>query len=198
MSEWKYTRRQAQCAACTSAFQDGEKHVSALVFEGEDLRREDHCTTCFTRRDNVGDLFFWFTRHRVGKRALQLDLATLEALFLRLEGRPEPRIRELRYVLCLLLMRKRRLKLDRVVRGETDGEAMILHRPRRKEVLKVYVFDFSPERLDALKSDLLGLLEGAEPSSTDESPSETREEPDADVGLASASETLAGAGALER
>lgn len=183
MSEWKYTRRQAQCAGCEQAFQDGERHVSALVFEGEDLRREDHCTTCFGRRDNVGDLFFWFTRHRVGKRALQLDLATLEALFLRLEGRAEPRIRELRYVLCLLLMRKRRLKLDRVVRGETDGEAMILHRPRRKEVLKVYVFEFSPERLDALKSDLLGLLEGAEPSG--ESASEAPLEPEEDNAHAS-------------
>jgi hypothetical protein len=163
MSEWKFTRRAVQCTTCAIAFQGGERHVSALVFAGEDLRREDHCTTCFARRESSADLFFWYTRHVVGKRALELDLATLEALFLRLEGRAEARIRELRYVLCLLLMRKRRLRLDRVVRGESDGEAMILHRPRRKEALKVHVFDFSPDRLEVLKSDLLGLLEGAEP-----------------------------------
>jgi hypothetical protein len=179
MSEWKFTRRQVQCASCATAFQDGERHVSALVFEGEDLRREDHCTTCFARRTNPADLFYWYTRHAVGKRALQLDLATLEALFLRLEGRLEPRVRELRYVLCLLLMRKRRLRLDRVVRGQTDGEAMILHRPRRKEALRVHVFDFSPDRLEVLKSDLLALLEGAEPEG-DVRESETAHEPPAD------------------
>lgn len=188
MSEWRYTRRQVQCASCESTFQDGERHASALVFEGEELRREDHCTTCFARRSSVEDLFFWYTRHALSKRALQLDLATLEALFLRLEGRSEPRIRELRYVLCLLLMRKRRLRLDRVVRGEIDGEAMILHRPRRKEALKVHVFDFSPDRLDALKSDLLGLLEGAEPD-TEERSSETPEEPGTGDALALAGET---------
>jgi hypothetical protein len=179
MSEWKFTRREAQCASCATAFQDGERHVSALLFVGEDLRREDHCTTCFTRRGGSADLFFWYTRHVVGKRALELDLATLEALFLRLEGRTEGRIRELRYVLCLLLMRKRRLRLDRVVRGETDGEAMLLHRPRRKETLKVYVFDFSPERLAALKGDLLALLDGAEPAAE---PPDTEEEQGPDAG----------------
>lgn len=175
MSEWKFTRRQVQCQSCETAFKDGERHVSAIVFEGEDLRREDHCTICFARRSNVSDLFFWFTRHAVGKRALELDLATLEALFLRLEGRTEPRIRELRYVLCLLLMRKRRLRLDRVARGERHGETMILHRPRRKETIQVHVFDFSPERLEVLKSDLLALLEGVEPEGEARGSEETQE-----------------------
>jgi hypothetical protein len=165
MSEWKFRRRQGVCCACETRFADGDRHVSSLVIEGEELRREDHCPACFARRLHDGDLFFWHTRHRIGKRALQLDLATLEQLFLQLEGRAEPRVRELRYVLCLLLMRKRRLKLDRVVRGTSgsEGEAMIVHRPRRNESLRVFVFEFQPDRLDALKSDLLGLLDGAQP-----------------------------------
>lgn len=164
MSEWKFRRRAGVCGACETRFEDGDRHVSSLAIVGEELRREDHCSACFARLSNVEHLFFWHTRHQSGKRGLQLDLATLEQLFLQLEGRAEPRVRELRYVLCLLLMRKRRLKLDRVLRGSGDeGEAMLMHRPRRKESLRVYVFDFLPERLAALKSDLLGLLEGAEP-----------------------------------
>lgn len=167
MSDWKFRRRQGLCSGCQVKFVDGTRHVSALRIVGEDLSREDHCLHCFGRlQDTSGvgavDLFFWYTRHHEGKRALQLDLATLEQLFLTLEGRAEPRVRELRYVLCLLLLRKRRLKLDRILR-EAGGEAMVLHRPRRKETLKVFVFEFSPERLAALKGDLLALLEGAEP-----------------------------------
>jgi hypothetical protein len=162
MSEWKFRRRQGECGSCQKRFGDGERHVSSLAIVGEDLQRADHCLACFTGIGEADQFFWWHTRHHAGKRGLQLDLGTLEQLFLQLEGRAEPRVRELRYVLCLLLMRKRRVKLDRVVRGG-DGEAMIVHRPRRKEALRVYVFDFQPERLEALKSDLLGLLEGAEP-----------------------------------
>lgn len=192
MFDWKFRRRQGQCTACEVRFADGDRHVSALLIEGEELRREDHCLHCFGRRDAVLDLFFWYTRHTVGKRALQLDLATLEQLFVSLEGRPEPRVRELRYVLCLLLMRKRRLRLDRVVRGTAaEGEAMLLHRPRRKEVLKVFVFEFSPERLQVLKGELLGLLDGAEPSAElGEQADDARGDDDAGPG---GTEILAGA-----
>lgn len=165
MSDWKFRRRAGICDGCEVRFADGDRHVSALRIVGEELSREDHCLHCFGRQPAAEELFFWYTRHHVGKRALQLDLATLEQLFLTLEGRPESRVRELRYVLCLLLMRKRRLKLDRVLR-DAGGEAMLVHRPRRKESLRVFVFEFSPDRLAVLKNDLLGLLEGAEPATS--------------------------------
>ena len=38
------------------------------------------------------------------RKTVQLDLDSLDRLFLQLEGRPEREVRELRYVLCLLLM----------------------------------------------------------------------------------------------
>lgn len=164
MSEWNFRRRQAWCSACEAHFAEGDRYVSALSIQGDDLRREDHCLACWQDHTGAAELFFWFTRHLAGKQALQLDLGTLEQLFLQLEGRPEPRIRELRYVLCLLLMRKRRLKLDRVLRGtESEGESMHVHRPRRKETLRVFVFDFTPERMQELRLDLHDLMEGAEP-----------------------------------
>ncbi len=168
MSDWKFRRRQGSCSACETRFAEGDRHVSALRIAGEELRREDACLACWNAdAANAGagqdDLFHWYTRHHENRRGLQLDLATLEQLFLRLEGRSEPRVREMRYVLCLLLMRKRRLKLDRVLRSE-EGESMTVHRPRRKESLSVFVFDFTPERMQALRADLVSLLEGAEPA----------------------------------
>jgi hypothetical protein len=108
-------------------------------------------------------LYWWSTRHRVTRRAtVQLDLDTIERLFVDLEGRPEQKLRELRYLLCLLLMRKRRVKLDAVRRG-ADGEALLVHRPRRTERLVVYVHEFGPERMDELRERLQALLEGVEP-----------------------------------
>jgi hypothetical protein len=164
MAEWNIATRTPECSVCGRAFAEGERHVSALSLQGEDLRRLDACAGCFHPDPAREDLFHWFTRTRAGRRrGLDFDLPTLEQLFLSLEGRAEKRIRELRYVLCLILMRKRRLKLTRVERGE-QGEALILRRPRRDETWRVFVFDFSPDRLELLRQELLQVFEGADPA----------------------------------
>lgn len=164
MADWKLSSRTSDCSSCGRTFAEGERHVSTLSIAGEDLARRDACEPCFRPEPGREDLFFWFTRTRQGhKRALAFDLPTLEQLFLRLEGREERRIRELRYVLCLILMRKRRLKLQRVERGE-EGEAMIVRRPRRDEGWRVFVFDFGVERLESLRQELLDVFEGADPA----------------------------------
>ncbi|MEY2805641.1 MAG: hypothetical protein ACK57N_16050 [Planctomycetia bacterium] len=175
MSEWKFRRRTGACTACNSVFEDGARHASVLSISDDSLAREDLCLVCWQGRaeadagaaqaGRADELVHWFTRHRAGKRGMQLDLPTLEAVFLRLEGRTEPKLSELRYLLCLLLMRKKRLKIDRILRGEGEqGESMLVHRPRRKESLRVWVYDFSAERMEALKGDLLALFEGADAS----------------------------------
>ena len=161
--EWKFQERRARCSACDAAYADGERHASVLSIAAEQITREDLCLGCWEKRRAAEDLFFWFTRHRTDRRRLHLDLATLEQLFLQLEGRTETRVRELRYILCLLLMRKRRLKLVRVVR-DAEGESLVVKRPRRTETCSVFVFDFAPERLDELRRELVRIFEGGEPS----------------------------------
>ncbi len=108
------------------------------------------------------EVFWWRTRHLAAKkRGIALNLPALEALFLSLEGRRERSVRELRYLLCLILMRKRRLKLVRIKR-EPAGESFEVRRPRRQESSKVWVFDFTPERIDALRSELVALFDAHE------------------------------------
>jgi hypothetical protein len=163
MTEWTFRRREAACGACGKAFAEGERHASSLAVVGEALARADVCTSCWLGAPPRDDLFHWFTRQRATKRGPQLDLGLLEALFVRLEGRVEPRVREMRYLLALLLLRKRRLKIDRILR-EDGAEAMLVHRPRHKEAFHVHVHDFTADRLAELRADLVLLLEGAEPS----------------------------------
>jgi hypothetical protein len=160
--EWKFQRRQARCRACETGFAEGERHASVLSITGEEIVREDVCVRCWTKREPSQDLFYWFTRQELNRRRFQLDLATLEHLFLQLEAREEPKVRELRYILCLLLMRKRRLKLVRVAR-EAGVESLIVKRPRRTETCSVVVFDFTPERVDELRRELIEIFEGSEP-----------------------------------
>jgi hypothetical protein len=168
MVDWKITKRQAACTPCERTFTDGEQHFSALLLRDEQLTREDVCSACWRRRSAGSELFWWRTRHDAGRqRGFALNLEALEALFVQLEGRTEAALRELRYVLCLILMRKRRLKLERIFRDES-GEGMVVRRPRRDESFVVAVFDFQPERIDELSARLREVFDGAEgePSSS--------------------------------
>lgn len=165
MAEWKFRRRQGWCGACERAFEEEERHMSALGIVDGDLVRQDHCLACWEEREEDPDaeLFWWSTRHQPDRKAtLALDLESLERLFLKLEGRTEQQICELRYVLSLLLMRKRRLKLERVVR-EGDREEMICSRPKREERYHVAVYDFSADRIDELRTQLAEVFEGFDP-----------------------------------
>jgi hypothetical protein len=133
-----------------------------LSLHGDEFAREDTCVPCFEGRDHKSDVFYWFTRNASDRRGVHLDLATLEQLFVQLESRTEQKLCEVRYLLCLLLMRKRRVKLDRIVRSSEMGESMIVHRPRRQETLHVRVFDFDAARLDELRTELKQIFDGTD------------------------------------
>jgi len=176
-TKWTFGRRQAVCADTGRAFEDGERHISMVEIAGGELRRSDLSLDAWKRRGHgeappavrtegddaeEGPLSWWMTRHRVHtQRTVQLDLESLEQLFERLEGRGEVQVRELRYLLCLLLMRKRRLSIEKVERGP-EGERMIVRRPRREERYEVFVYDFTTERMEELRAELQSIFDGAE------------------------------------
>jgi len=184
MADWKIRRRHGECTRCEAAFEEGDRHASVLRIDAEDLVREDLCDDCWagvsTSDGEPGDLLFWWlTRyHASRKKTLQLDLASLERLFMELDGREEENLRELRYLLCLLLMRKRKLKLQKVKRGK-HGEELVLRRPRRQEELSVWVYDFTPDRMEELRSRLQEVLDGAGPAEGEASEAEQVEETEA-------------------
>ncbi|MFN0007375.1 MAG: hypothetical protein ACKVXR_05655 [Planctomycetota bacterium] len=160
MAEWKFARRRDRCNTCGSPFEEGTRHVSALSLASEELSREDLCLACWEKSARAGEIFFWYTRMCAERRGLRLDLPMLEALFHRLEGRTEEGMIELRYVLCLLLMRKKRLKLVRITRD--PAETMSVRRPRRDELLPVLVRDLTAERIEELRGELAEIFDGAE------------------------------------
>jgi hypothetical protein len=94
------------------------------------------------------------------------------------------RLLELRYLICLVLLRKRRLKVTKVARsyrGEV-GEFFLVKRPRRQEELAVRVFDFDADKIAALRADLQRIFEGADPAelAAEEEPSDDLGEQDGD------------------
>ncbi|MCA9003401.1 MAG: hypothetical protein KDB61_15865, partial [Planctomycetes bacterium] len=142
MAQWKISGRQSACSKCSHPFEDGERHNSMVSFTEEEVRRGDFCQSCWEKGDidvhwdeveqGEGEAIaapvephrFWWstTHHSKPQKTLQMDMDALQRLFLELEKRQETKLRELRYVLCLLLMRKKRVKLERILRDES-GES---------------------------------------------------------------------------
>lgn len=170
MSHWKLGRRHPACLRCQRPFGEGEAHYSVLASSADSLERLDLCHACWPAEQSSGAVgrAWWRARRPLGqRRGLAVDLEGLEALFHALAEAPEERLRELRYVLCLLLLRKRRLFLVRATMralpgSEQRGEFLVVRRPRRKEEeFLVQVYDLAAERMESLRSDLERLFEGA-------------------------------------
>lgn len=162
MSDWKLGRRHGGCVDCEREFQENESHHSLLSLRELDIVREDLCRACFERREVPDDTVWWKTRHTLAeKKGVQLDLESIHALFHALESKQEQGWRELRYLLCLILMRKRRLKVVGVKR--VDGaEVFVVRKPRTENEEVVFVYDFTPERQAELRETLHAIFEGAE------------------------------------
>jgi hypothetical protein len=163
MSNWKLGRRHPACVTCEREFSDGETHFSLLRIEGDGIERQDVCSACWGESELAAEqgLVWWRARRRVERKgALSVDLEGLEQAFHLLADRNKTRPAELRYLIALLLLRKRRLFLVRAVVRE-GAELLLVRRPRRTEELPVQVFEFSPERMEELRGELARLFEGA-------------------------------------
>lgn len=140
MAEYKLGRRNAECAATGEPFQEGEEIVSA-IFEGDEgFERRDYKADAFEGVEGVYS--FWRARIPVQREdAQRLDYDLALEFFRTLVSEDDPAREGLRFVLALLLGRKRRLKLkgfsrkrDRemlnlVLRGDEEDEALSLPVP---------------------------------------------------------------------
>jgi len=183
MAKWQIGRRVASCCTCETEFKDGDKLYSLLRVGEEGLERADLCLACHDDDTLADALFWWRTHFQVEEqRGMKLDLESIEALFMALgpkeaseaeTEKPESsetagsqRLLELRYLLCLILLRKRRLKVTKVARKYkgVEGEFFLVKRPRRTEEIAVLVFDFDADKIGALRDDLQRIFEGADPA----------------------------------
>src|SRR4030042_242978 len=113
MSEWEIDRPLGQCCGSGKKIEYGEEYFAALVETGERLERRDFCADYWlAERPNV--YCYWKTRlpRPDEKKHKFVDDEMLMAFFGRLEKETEQEKINFRFVLALVLMRKRRLKYD--------------------------------------------------------------------------------------
>lgn len=167
---WTYAKRQLCCSDCERTFQEGEEVYSLLRIVEDELQRVDLCRASFDDRNPDQDVVYWRTAHREKGGAMRVDFDMLLAVLEKLEGDDRPERLDLRYLLTLLLVRHRKLRLERV-ETRKDKELLVLRKVRFKTTFKVESRELEEERRKKLSGILAGLMDptseaGLEPGNT--------------------------------
>jgi hypothetical protein len=113
MTDYQIQPNTRHCAASGRELRAGEKFYSVLSQEGGKLVRRDYAAEAW-RGPPEGAFSFWSGRVPTPEtgRKLRIDDDLLADCFQRLEGQTEPAQVNFRYVVALLLMRRKRFRFE--------------------------------------------------------------------------------------
>jgi hypothetical protein len=168
-TDWQMPRPGTACASCAHAFEPGETFRACLYDVRAGYERRDYCANCSPPAEPPA-LATWQTRRPIPatKKNQPFDRAAMYEFFRRLEADPRPDKAQFRFVLALLLWRKRVLKLDRSLTvGEHEEWEFSV--PAIGEVHRVARPELAEDELERLSGQLEQLLAAA-PDDCDQSP----------------------------
>lgn len=157
-NDWQMPRRGATCNVCQREFEPGDPVRAFLYESAEGYERRDFCASC-EPPEQPPAVGFWKTRRPQPnvKKDVAFDRAAVFEFFERLEDADTPERRQLRFVLALLLWRKKVLKFDRSVATD-DSEMWHFVVPRTGANHAVQRPDLDEEQLEHLGTQLEALL----------------------------------------
>ena len=157
--DWDIRKTAAECSVCKAPFGEGVEVCSALFDRTTEFERRDYCLACWQAAGRDEVFSFWRTRVpcRDEPRRPVVDKDVVLNFFDRLEGAEEALKRNFRYVLALLLMRKKVLKFTDVERGE-GGEVLVLYDKERDRECRVPNPQLTDEEIQSVTEEVGKLL----------------------------------------
>lgn len=154
--DYEVKRCTRRCATTDREFSPGEEFYSALIAEGADVHRCDYSLEAWEGppQGSIG----WWKSQMPSPTANRLHWAPNDVMlhfFEQLEDQPEKA--DMRYVLALLLVRRRVMRLEEQEQGDR-GELLSLYCPRRETGYKVPVATPGQSRIDEIQEELAKLL----------------------------------------
>jgi hypothetical protein len=146
------------CAGSGRELAPGEGFYSVLVAEGAELRRYDYSTEMWKGppKEAIG----WWKSQIPDPHSGQRHWAPNDVMlqfFDELAQQPERQ--EFRYVLALLLVRRRVMRLEDSLVDAEGREVMVLYCPRREAAYQVPVVMPEQLRIEEIQQELVRLLE---------------------------------------
>ena len=165
-TEWHMPRPGQVCAGCARGFEPDETFRALLFETPSGYERRDYCAGC-TPPERPAPIGTWRTRRPapVTKKVQPFDREAIYSFFLRLEDPDRPEQVQFRFVLAVLLWRKKFLKFERslAVEGCECWEFSTRGSPDTHRVERP---DLAEDQLERLGQQLEQLLAG-EPGDLD-------------------------------
>jgi hypothetical protein len=159
MSEWEINKPLGLCSGSGRKIRYGEEYFGALVETAEGLQRRDFCAEYWN--SEKPDVFcFWKSRLASPdqKKARFIDDEMLMAFFQRLENETESRKVDFRFVLALVMMRKKILKYDQT-KNNRDNEIWRLRVVGENRTVDVLNPHLSEDQIEQLSSQMGQILQ---------------------------------------
>jgi len=160
VQEWEVQPAAGRCALTGRKLQEGEEFYSALFEEGETFRRVDYSPESW-KGPPEGSYCHFKSRIPVKekRKKLLVDNDILASFFLRLGDDAEPARVQFRFVLALILMRKRLLRYEgsKVEAGVEVWRMVLLTDRSEHRVVNPRLTD---EQIEGVSSQLSAILHG--------------------------------------
>jgi len=174
--EWDIKPRGENCAACQRPFDDGEAYQAALFFGADGYTRADYCAACWPSAPKPAapySLWRGVFRKPPPPPAEPLKKETAESLLRRLIQDGEEATQNVRFILTVMLERKRIL-IERDTQSQPDGTLVRIYEHRGTgETFVINDPRLGFDQIEAVQQEvmaLLGLREAADTAAAPEPP----------------------------
>lgn len=160
MEQWEVKRSGGRCAGTQRELDFGEEYYAALIDTETGFERQDFCCE-YWEKQQPSVFSYWKTRVPMPneKKKLFVDNDILVNFFERLAEETEEIKVNFRFVLALILMRKRRLKYEDtvIVAGKEIWRMRFVRETNTHEVINPQLDD---AQIDAVSQELSSILHG--------------------------------------
>lgn len=157
MIDYEVQRCTRHCAASGRELQPGETFYSTLTTEGAQVVRHDYSLEAW--HGPPEGVLGWWRAHMPERDASKLHWAPNDVMLELLESLESlPEKQDMRYVLALLLIRRRVVRLEETEHDEQSREVSVLYCPRREATYRVVTVIPNEERTAEIQDELARLL----------------------------------------
>lgn len=146
-----------RCRSTDAEFKPGDLFYSVLVEEDGELVRHDYANDAWSGppHDSLG----WWQSQMPDPTSTRVDWAPSDVMIHYFEQLAEDAARhDLRYVLALLMVRRRIVRLEDTEAAKDGGAEMVLYCPKNEREYRVRVVHPAAERVTEIQQALAGML----------------------------------------
>ncbi len=164
-TDWNLQQRSNACQACTKPFVDKQTYVTLLTMSPEEgYLRKDLCLECGAQAPRDEVFSHWQAEYRVPPppppEPIQKD--TAESLLRTLAASDDPSAEGPRYILAVMLERKRQLKHRDTIQEEGGREVMVYEHLSTGETFTLVDPHLRLDQLQEVQEQVAALLGGGD------------------------------------